>query len=96
MSAELCLAGRDCDILNDVFGGAAPGEVVDRLVNALENWPNCSGACRALRDFVGDIAGIQIGKDKNVGRSELACLPCFRFKNLWQNRSIELNLASNG
>ena len=92
----MCLAGRDCDVLYDVLGCAAPRKVVDWLVDALQNWPNRSGTRRALGDFVSDIASIQIGKDKYVGWSKLACLFCLGLKNLWQDRRVELNLASNG
>ena len=91
----MCLAGCDCDVLDDVLGGAASREVVDWLVDPLQNWSNCSGAGRALGEFIGDIAGIQIGKDKYVGWSEFTCLSCLRLENLWQNRRVELNLASD-
>ena len=51
------------DGVDDIFCLAASGEIVGRLIETLENWPNRGGARQPFGEFVRYVAGLEIGKD---------------------------------
>ena len=50
------------DRSHDVLGGAAAGEVVHRLGEALEVGADRVRAAEALGDLVADVAGVEVGE----------------------------------
>src|SRR5699024_8009298 len=53
--------------VDDVRDGRATGQVVDRLVQALQNRSDRQGVRRALHRLVGDVSTVQVGEDEDVG-----------------------------
>src|SRR5688500_261483 len=56
----------DRDGVDDVFGLAAAGEVVAGAVEALEDRADRGAAGEAFGKFVSDVAGVQVGENKDV------------------------------
>ena len=65
--SRLSLNGGDRNRVDDVFGLATAGEIVGGSIQALQDWADRRGAGQPLRQFISDVAGLQIGKDEHVG-----------------------------
>src|SRR3954447_2856132 len=53
----------------DIEGAASAGEIVRRFREPLQHRTDGSGSAQTLRQFVADVAGPKVGKDKRVGVS---------------------------
>src|SRR5215218_9052964 len=64
---RLGLDGGDGHGVDDVGDQGAPGEVVDRLAQALEDRPDGDRVGRALHRLVGVVAGVEVGEHEHGG-----------------------------
>ena len=64
--SALRLNRRDRDNADDVVGGAAAGKIVDRCRDALADRTVSFRLCKALHEFVADIACVKVGEDQDV------------------------------
>ncbi len=67
MLSRLRLHGGDGDGVNDVLGLAAARKVVGGLVQALQDRADGGRAGEAFGQLVGDVAGLQVWEDEDVG-----------------------------
>ncbi len=63
----LGLDRRDGDGVDDVLDEGAPGQVVDRLAQTLQDRADGDGAGRALHGLAGVVAGVEVGEDQHAG-----------------------------
>lgn len=63
---RLGLNAGDGDDADDVFSGAAAGEVVYGSGNALEDRSVGLGLAEALHELVADVRSVEIGEDQDV------------------------------
>ena len=68
--------GRD-----DVIHRGTSRQVANRTGKSLQEGADGLGAGQILSQLVGDVAGVQVGKDQHVG------LSCHRLVHLWRGRS---------
>src|SRR5438128_971938 len=61
---RLRLHGCDCYGVNDVFGFAAARKIVGGFVQALQDGADGGRACETLRQFVSDVARLQVWEDE--------------------------------
>ena len=91
--SRLRLDGGDGDGVDDVFGFAAAREVVAGFVEALQDGADGGAAGQSLGQFVGDVAGLQIGKDQHVGAAGDTLSRALSICRPRQQRGVGLQLA---
>ena len=67
LGRPLGLDGGDGHGVDDVGDQGAPGQVVDRLAQALEDRPDGDRVGRALHRLVGVVAGVEVGEHEHGG-----------------------------
>ena len=59
--------GREGDGVDDIVHLSAAWQIVHRLAQALQHWPEADAIGAALHGFVSRIAGVQVREHKNGG-----------------------------
>jgi hypothetical protein len=82
---------------DDIVLACRPRQVADRLGEALQKRPDRLRAAQPLRQFVADIAGIEVREDQNTGLAgDRACLLELLGGDLGNQRRVGLELAVDG
>ena len=93
---HLCLDSGDCDDAHDILCGAAAGQIVHRLCDALEDRAIGLGASEALDKLVADVAGLEIREDEDIGMSCNLGARCLELSHGRDEGSVELQVAVEG
>ena len=89
----LGLNGGDGDHADDVFRGAAAGQIVDRCRDTLADRSVGLCLCESLYKLVADIAGVKIRENEDVGAAGDRRFGRFALTDLRNDGGIQLKLA---
>ena len=85
----------DGDYAYYVADRASSRKVVDWFRESLTDRSYRFGVAETLNEFVADIAGLEVGEDKNIGATRDAALGSFELADVRHERGVELELAVN-
>ena len=95
MTALLHACGDDGHLV-DLLGVAAPGEIVDGGVEALEDGAVGLVAAQALGDLIADVARLDVGEYEGVGVAGHLAARELQLAHRGGHGGVELHLAVNG
>ena len=80
---------------HDVFYGTAAREVGGGIIEALEDGAGGGKATKLFKRFVEDVAGVEIGADKDIGLAGDSGMRGFFASNSRVDRGVKLEFAVN-